>query len=135
MDVLRQLLPQAVVVPEPIDVNGLEPEWWYQQRPSGVYLLHFDQRICPTHPCQHYLGYSDDINHRMAMHQRGRGARLVRVAQERGITWRLVRIWPGDQRLERHLKNRKNAPHLCPICQAEARQASVVVDTTSDIPF
>ncbi|NJO82551.1 MAG: endonuclease [Blastochloris sp.] len=100
-----------------------------------MYLLHFDARICPTHPCQHYLGYSDDINRRMAMHQRGRGARLVRVARERGITWRLVRIWPGDRRLERYLKQLKNAPKLCPICQAEGRGTEPLVDTTSAIPF
>lgn len=111
------------------------PTWWWQRAQSGVYLLHFDQRICDSHPCQHYIGYSRNINRRLDAHMDGQGARLVRVACERGITWRLARVWLGDRSLERQLKNRKNAPQLCPICQAEGRDAAALVDTTSDIPF
>src|SRR5262249_25946127 len=30
------------------------------------------------------------------------------------------RTWPGDRRLERQLKRRKDAPHICPICAGAA---------------
>jgi predicted GIY-YIG superfamily endonuclease len=81
------------------------------------YLLHFDKPISPNHTCQHYLGYSDNLVERLIRHRKGNGARLVQVANERGIKWKLVKIWPdGDRKLERKLKNWKNSPRLCPIC-------------------
>jgi hypothetical protein len=42
---------------------------------------------------------------------------LFQVAKERGIGFDVVRIWEdGDKNFERKLKNRKNSPKLCPIC-------------------
>jgi hypothetical protein len=49
----------------------------------------------------------------------GRGTRLVEVATERGITFEVVRVWRGDRGRERRLKNRKEGPTLCPICNPE----------------
>jgi hypothetical protein len=46
----------------------------------------------------------------------GNGARLTQVAKERGLSFVVVRIWEGDRKLERKLKNRHDAPRLCPIC-------------------
>jgi predicted GIY-YIG superfamily endonuclease len=82
-----------------------------------VYLLHFDQ---PYQHAQHYLGYTDDIDQRMATHRAGNGARLMEVIGQAGINWRLARTWEGDKELERQLKRRHNSPQLCPICQAKA---------------
>ena len=87
---------------------------------QGVYLLHFERPISPKHTCQHYLGYADDIERRIEEHRNGRGARLTAVAKERGIGFRVVRVWEGaDRQFERSLKNRKNAPKLCPCCGGE----------------
>ena len=33
-----------------------------------------------------------------------------------GIRFRVARLWHGDRGLERRLKDRKDAPQLCPIC-------------------
>ena len=92
---------------------------------SGVYLLHFHS---PLGHASHYLGYADDIDRRIAMHHEGRGARLTQVARERGITFTLARVWEGqDRNFERRLKNRKNAPKLCPYCNGQF--------TTNDVNF
>lgn len=83
----------------------------------AVYLLHFSDRINPTHPCQHYIGFSEDVATRITQHRAGQGARLCEVAKERGISMELARVWwEGDRKLERQLKNRKNSPKLCPLC-------------------
>lgn len=87
------------------------------QTTGYVYLLHFEQQIAPgRHTCQHYIGYADNLPTRLQEHATGRGARLTQVARERGIGWRVARVWPGNRTLERRLKNRKDAPHLCPLC-------------------
>lgn len=81
-----------------------------------VYLYHFDKPISPNHTTQHYLGSTDDLEIRDADHRAGRGARLTQVANERDIDYTVVRTWEGDRKLERQLKNLKNAPKLCPVC-------------------
>ncbi len=82
---------------------------------STVYLIHFDKPIgnpnTPHGQAQHYLGYADDLDVRLARHASGNGARLMEV-----IAWQLARTWTGDRALERRLKQRKNGPRLCPIC-------------------
>jgi predicted GIY-YIG superfamily endonuclease len=84
-----------------------------------VYLLHFDTPIAPgKHTTQHYIGYAADLDSRIKEHRDGHGARLTQVAKERHIGFEVVRTWDGDRKVERQLKNRKNAPRLCPICAA-----------------
>ncbi len=88
--------------------------------PRGtVYLLHFDQRY---QHAGHYTGWADDLDRRLAAHQRGAGARLVEVITQAGIGFRLARIWPGASRArERSLKNSGGASRYCPICQDERK--------------
>jgi len=79
-----------------------------------VYLLHFDR---PYHHARHYLGYTNDLEARLAQHRSGNGARLIEVISKAGISWTLVRTWKGGRDLERRLKAQKNSPRLCPICR------------------
>ncbi len=102
-----------------------------------VYLLHFSQPIAPgRHTCQHYLGSAENVNARLAEHLTGRGARLTQVANERGISYRIVKVWkaePGQGRqLERKLKRQKNGHKLCPICsgQRQHNQLQLLLDFT-----
>jgi predicted GIY-YIG superfamily endonuclease len=92
-----------------------------KQKKVFVYLLHFTQPIAPgRHTCQHYMGSAEDLQARLSQHREGTGARLCKVAIERGITWELARVWEAPagegRKLERKLKNRKSGPRLCPIC-------------------
>lgn len=91
-----------------------------KEAPRGtVYLLHFDQRY---EHAGHYTGWADNLDQRLAQHQRGAGARLVEVITQAGISFRLARIWPGTSRArERQLKNSGGASRYCPICQDERK--------------
>ncbi len=80
-----------------------------------VYLLHFHQRYKHA---GHYLGFAQDLDARIKLHRRGRGARLVQVVNQAGISWHVVRTWPGDRQLEQRLKGQHNGCRLCPICKA-----------------
>lgn len=82
---------------------------------SGDYLLHF---ATPYKHAKHYLGYAELISARIEHHRAGSGARLMEVIREAGIEFAVVRIWKnGTRKDERALKNRKNAPKLCPVCR------------------
>lgn len=78
-----------------------------------VYLLHLDP---PLKHARHYTGWTSNLDQRLDAHRKGRGARLMEVVKEAGGTFRLVRTWPGDRSLERAIKDRKEAPKLCPEC-------------------
>ena len=78
-----------------------------------VYLIHFNT---PYKHARHYLGYTRDLDRRITDHLCGMGARLMEVITTAGIEWKVVRTWKGDRNRERQLKNRKEAPALCPIC-------------------
>jgi len=80
---------------------------------STIYLLHLDK---PLRHAWHYVGLADDLPARLERHASGNGARMLAVCRERGIGWQLVRTWEGGRKFERQLKNRKEAPKLCPVC-------------------
>ena len=100
-----------------------------------VYLLHFERPICPTRPCQHYLGYTIDLDARLAEHRAGRGARLTQVAVERGIAFEVVRTWAGDRTFERRLKHRKESPRLCPVCFPLVRRRPTIEAVQLELPL
>lgn len=94
-------------------------------RTEIVYLYHFGT---PLHHAQHYLGSCVDLEERDGIHQAGLGAKILRAAKAAGITFWVVRTWPGGRQLERKLKNRHNAAKLCPICQAKQRKNQIPDD-------
>jgi hypothetical protein len=86
-----------------------------------VYLLHFDQRY---EHAGHYTGFAESsgaegsgLLNRLGEHAAGRGARLVEVITQAGISFRLARTWPGVTRArEQQLKRQGGASRRCPIC-------------------
>jgi hypothetical protein len=83
-----------------------------------VYLIHFDT---PYRHARHYMGFAEqgNLDARLARHAAGRGARLIEVIQQAGITWQLARTWENATRDdERRMKCRGHA-RRCPICRAE----------------
>ena len=82
-----------------------------------IYLLHFERSY---HHARHYLGYTDDLEGRLAGHRAGRGSPLVAAAVRDGIDFVLAATWPGDRHHERRLHRYRNSPRrLCPICRAD----------------
>lgn len=104
------------------------------QEPGYVYLLHFEEHIAPgRHTCRHYIGYANDLAARLQQHERGHGARLTQVAHQRGIGFRVARLWHGDRALERRLKNGHRGPRLCPFCGRGERVAGTTEIPAGDI--
>jgi predicted GIY-YIG superfamily endonuclease len=84
---------------------------------AHVYLIHFEEKY---HHAGHYLGYSKHLWFRIITHRANNGAKLLKAINEAGIEWSVVRTWSvKSQELERQLKNLKNSPKLCPICNPE----------------
>lgn len=79
-----------------------------------VYLLHFSQAYKHA---KHYVGFTNNLESRLASHTKGQGARLLQVITEAGITFELARTWQGTRKDERRIKNCKNAPRFCPLCK------------------
>ncbi|MFG2059689.1 hypothetical protein ACGFI9_37325 [Micromonospora sp. NPDC048930] len=90
-------------------------------RTGTVYLLHFDQ---PYQHAKHYIGWTDDLDTRLADHAAGRGARLMAVITAAGITFRLARTWTGTRARERQLKRQGGASRCCPLCGVRPRQSA-----------
>lgn len=86
-----------------------------------TYLIHLNE---PVAHARHYAGWHQHPDgRRNARHASGNGARLLAVAKARGITWQVVRTWPGtDRRFERRLKNYAQSPLLCPVCNERGWQ-------------
>ena len=87
-------------------------------RMGTVYLLHFER---PYAHARHYLGWTADLDFRLAEHAAGRGARLLAVITEAGIGFTLARTWPGTRARERQLKRQGGASRRCPLCGARPR--------------
>jgi predicted GIY-YIG superfamily endonuclease len=103
------------------------------RHPLGtVYLFHFDQRY---EHAGHYTGWAEDLDHRVAEHLAGRGARLIEVITQAGIGFRLARTWPGVTRArERQLKRQGGASRHCPICQEDRKARGLPRRPTRDQP-
>lgn len=82
-------------------------------RSGVVYLLHFTR---PYRHARHYTGWTTDLAARLDEHAAGRGARLLAVVSEAGITWSLARTWSGTRARERQLKTQGGASRRCPLC-------------------
>ena len=79
-----------------------------------VYLVHFSK---PYKGASHYLGWSSNLEARLKRHREGRGSNLIKVIQNAGIDWKVVRIWePASPKVESELKKYRNNKALCPIC-------------------
>jgi hypothetical protein len=85
-----------------------------------VYLLHFIDpatgKPAKYKHAGHYVGWSENLDARVKAHMDGTGARLVEVITNAGLSFTVVRTWPGTRALVRRIKNRHNASRICPEC-------------------
>ena len=102
-------------------------------RPGYVYILHLDRPLSERHAARHYIGWCYRLDSRMNQHLKGRGSRFMQVARERGIGFTLAAAFPGDRNFERKLKNRKEAPRLCPICRKAHDPRLLVMELEVDL--
>jgi hypothetical protein len=89
-----------------------------------TYLVHLDQALGSSHPrgrARHYVGTTQNLAARLATHREGKGARMLAAAVERGISFDVVRTWPGGRETEKQIKAQRNAPRLCPACAGGGR--------------
>jgi predicted GIY-YIG superfamily endonuclease len=85
-----------------------------KRKTSNVYLIHFESPLCHA---RHYIGATDDVDARLERHRKGAGANILRVCNEKGIAYKIARVWKNKPiGFERLLKCRKEAPALCPVC-------------------
>lgn len=85
-----------------------------------VYIIHFTR---PVAHARHYIGTTRTFNARMEAHRRGRGAKILKRANELGIKWRVVVKLYGARTLERKLKSRHDTASLCPVCKVRRSRA------------
>src|SRR5664279_1780315 len=71
--------------------------------PGTVYLLHYSSRTRAGR--QHYLGWTGDIERRVAQHRAGRGGRETSKAVAEGLKLALAQTWKGTPALEERLKD------------------------------
>lgn len=89
-----------------------------------LYLLHFSPRY---RHAGHYLGYTDNLPQRFAMHLKGRGSPLVKAAIANGSRVILVRIWAEDGNAEQEIKRVVGSrARLCPVCNPRAQSVMAV---------
>lgn len=87
--------------------------------PGTIYLLHFSR---PFAHARHYIGWTTDLEKRLATHRAGDGSRLLRAVVKSGITFEVARLWLEKTRdFERKLHRRKDTRKMCPICKASRR--------------
>jgi predicted GIY-YIG superfamily endonuclease len=87
--------------------------------PGTVYLLHYSSRTSAGR--QHYVGWTADIERRVAQHRAGRGCRETSKAVAEGLKLALAQTWKGTPALEERLKawsrhGRKGFAGICPFC-------------------
>jgi hypothetical protein len=75
------------------------------------------------------MGWTEDLESRLADHQAGRGSRLMAVIKAAGIDWKLTRTWQGNRRRERQLKNQGSSKRHCPECGVKPRKDTTMQTT------
>ena len=97
-----------------------------------VYLLHFERSY---RHARHYIGFTQNLEHRLDEHRAGRGSPLVAAALADGIDFQLAAIWEGDRHDERRLHRQKNTrARLCPLCVAsEPAAGGPIVDLVDEL--
>ncbi len=79
-----------------------------------VYLIHFDEKLAHA---QHYIGFTTNLEQRIATHKSGFGSALMAAVTQNGIGWKVVRTWENVTRaFERKMHKMNNTARYCPVC-------------------
>lgn len=112
---------------------------------GGLYLLCFDRPLIlginVRREVRHYCGASVNVLRRLQKHATNPDARIMQLAKDRGITWRVVRVWldvPGGNQGTRWAAERRlkgiSAGRLCPCCHPGTKRGCVYQPATEHPP-
>lgn len=98
---------------------------WTASTPGHVYLFHFNAPLGNLSnrraQAQHYVGFAEDLDRRLAAQLAGKGAKIVAAALKQGLVFELYH-WPACLAQEKLLKKTKKASLYCPACAAAAHR-------------
>lgn len=98
---------------------------WNASTMGTVYLFHFNSPLGNLAnrraQAQHYCGFAQDLDARIAKQLAGRGAKLVAAALKQGLIFELYH-WPAPLATEKLVKRAKNTARYCPACCAAAHR-------------
>lgn len=84
---------------------------------ATIYVLHFTK---PIDHRKHYVGYTTDLDRRLAQHRSGEGAKLVGAVMRSGGNFVLALAlkvpFTRAQSVERYIKTHGSGMHICPLC-------------------
>lgn len=81
------------------------------------YLIHLERAVGEGHR-RHYIGFTSDLKRRIEEHRGrdGKGAAMLRSANNHGVPWRVVRVWKDANHEAEKLLKAMGAKNLCPVC-------------------
>lgn len=83
-----------------------------------IYLFCFAKT--PYRHAGHYLGSAEDFEARKAQHEAGRGSALMSAVVNKGIKFKVARLWNNVPRWwEIKLHRRAENKALCPVCSGK----------------
>lgn len=98
---------------------------WNASTMGHVYLFHFNAPLGnlanPRAQANHYVGFCDDLDSRIAKQLSGKGAKLVAAAVKQGLVFELYH-WPAPLATEKLVKKTKKTALYCPACCAAAHR-------------
>jgi predicted GIY-YIG superfamily endonuclease len=94
---------------------------WNASTVGHCYLFHFNAPLGNLAnrraQAQHYFGFAEDLDSRIAKQLAGRGAKLVAAALKQGLIFELYH-WPACLATEKLVKKTKKTALYCPACCA-----------------
>ena len=94
---------------------------WNAATQGYVYIFHFNAPLGnlanARAQANHYTGFCEDLDTRIAKQLAGRGAKLVAAALKQGLIFELYH-WPACLATEKLVKKTKKTSLYCPACCA-----------------
>lgn len=99
--------------------------YWTGETLGYCYIFHFNAPLGnlanPRAQANHYVGFCDDLDSRIAKQLAGKGAKLVAAAIKQGLIFELYH-WPAALATEKLVKKTKKTSLYCPACCAAAHR-------------
>lgn len=96
---------------------------WNASTQGHLYIFHFNAPLGnlanPRAQANHYVGFCDNLDTRIAKQLAGKGAKLVAAAMKQGLIFELYH-WPAALATEKLVKKTKKTSLYCPACCARA---------------